>query len=99
VLIGAWKAEPWWTVVAGVGIIVGVAYTWRALQKAFFTDNIPAPHVLEYEHTHKLDPITWPEIAGVALLLISTVVVGLYPRILLDQIEPAVKALLAGGLQ
>jgi len=26
-------------------------------------------------------------------------VVGLYPRILLDSIEPAVKALLAGGIQ
>jgi NADH-quinone oxidoreductase subunit M len=97
VLTGAWKAEPWWTIVAGLGIIVGVAYTWRALQKAFFTDNVPAPHVLEYEHTHKLDPITWPEYAGVALLLLSTLAVGLYPRILLDQIEPAVRALLAGG--
>jgi NADH-quinone oxidoreductase subunit M len=99
VLTGAWKAEPWWTAVAGVGIIVGVAYTWRALQKAFFTDNVPAPHVLEYEHTHKLDAITWPEITGVALLLISSLVVGLYPRILLDQIEPAVKVLLAGGMR
>jgi len=99
VLTGAWKAEPWWTLAAGVGIVVGVAYTWRALQRAFFTDSIPPPHVLEYEHTHKLDPITWPEYAGVALLLISTLVVGLYPRILLDQIEPAVKALLAGGVQ
>jgi NADH:ubiquinone oxidoreductase subunit 4 (subunit M) len=36
--------------------------------------------------------------AGVALLGISTLAVGIYPRILLDQIEPAVKALL-GGLQ
>ncbi len=99
VLTGAWKAEPWWTIAAGVGIVVGVAYTWRALQKAFFTDTIPAPHVLEYEHTHKLDPITWPERAGVALLVLSTAVVGLYPRILLDQIEPAVRALLAGGVQ
>jgi NADH-quinone oxidoreductase subunit M len=99
VLTGAWKAEPWWTAVAGVGIVVGVAYTWRTLQKAFFTDSIPAPHVLEHEQTHKLDPITWPEIAGVVLLGLSTLVVGLYPRILLDQIEPAVKALLAGGMR
>jgi NADH:ubiquinone oxidoreductase subunit 4 (subunit M) len=34
----------------------------------------------------------------VALLGISTIAVGVYPRILLDQIEPAVKALL-GGVQ
>ena len=99
VLVGAWQAKPWWTAAAGLGIIVGVAYTWRVLQKAFFTDTVPAPHVLEYEHTHKFDPITWPEYAGVALLGICTIAVGLYPRILLDQIEPAVKALLAGGMR
>jgi len=29
----------------------------------------------------------------------ASLVVGLYPRILLDSIEPAVKALLAGGIQ
>ena len=37
VLAGSWRANPWWTAVAGVGIVVGVAYTWRALQKAFFS--------------------------------------------------------------
>ncbi|MGD1106972.1 MAG: NADH-quinone oxidoreductase subunit M [Terracidiphilus sp.] len=99
VLVGAWQANPWWTIVSGIGIIVGVAYIWRALQKAFFTDALPTPHELESEQLHKFDPITWPEIAGVALLGISTLVVGLYPRILLDSIEPAVKALLAGGAQ
>ncbi len=98
VLIGAWTARPWWTIAAGIGIVVGVAYTWRALQRAFFSDRIPTPHELESEHAHKLAPITWPEIAGVALLGVSTLVVGLYPRILLGAIEPAVKALL-GGVQ
>jgi NADH-quinone oxidoreductase subunit M len=99
VLVGAWQANPWWTIVSGLGIIVGVAYIWRALQKAFFSDALPTAHELESEQTHKFAPITWPEYAGVALLGISTLVVGLYPRILLDQIEPAVKALLAGGAQ
>jgi len=99
VLVGAWQANPWWTIVSGLGIIVGVAYIWRALQKAFFSDALPTAHELESEQAHKLDAITWPEYAGVALLGVSTLVVGLYPRILLDQIEPAVKALLAGGAQ
>jgi NADH-quinone oxidoreductase subunit M len=99
VLTGSWKANPWWTAVAGIGIIVGIAYIWRALQKAFFTDALPTAHELESEQAHKFSPITWPEIAGVALLGVSTLVVGLYPRILLDSIEPAVKALLAGGMQ
>ncbi|MGA3071585.1 MAG: NADH-quinone oxidoreductase subunit M [Terracidiphilus sp.] len=99
VLVGAWMVKPWWTAVAGVGIVVGVAYTWRAMQKAFFSDALPAAHVLEQEHLHPLAAITWPEVTGVALLAGVSLFVGLYPRILLDQIEPAVKALLAGGGQ
>src|SRR5271170_7946210 len=68
VLIGAWRAFPWLASVAGVGIVVGVAYTWRAMQRAFFSDvpvqnaagvQVPIP---EYE------PITWAEAAGVILL-------------------------------
>ena len=30
VLVGSWIAKPWWTAAAGVGIVIGVAYTWRA---------------------------------------------------------------------
>jgi NADH-quinone oxidoreductase subunit M len=97
VLVGAWIAKPWWTVAAGVGIVVGVAYTWRAMQKAFFSDAPPSPHL--HEPGHELAAITWPEMAGVALLGAATLAVGLYPRVLLDAIEPAVRALLAGGLQ
>src|SRR6185437_10494022 len=36
VLIGAWYAFPTFAVLAGLGILVGVAYTLRAMQKAFF---------------------------------------------------------------
>src|SRR6201981_3677007 len=43
VLAGSWKANPWWTAASGVGIVVGVAYTWRALQRAFFSDAHPSP--------------------------------------------------------
>ncbi|HZP06697.1 MAG TPA: NADH-quinone oxidoreductase subunit M [Terracidiphilus sp.] len=99
VLVGSWRANPWWTAAAGIGIIVGVAYTWRALQKAFFSDRLPTPEEHPKTGWHDLGAITWPEITGVALLGISTLVIGLYPRILLDSIEPAVKALLAGGVQ
>ena len=74
---------------------MGVAYTWRALQKAFFSDAPPSAHM--HEHAHELEAITLPEIAGVTLLVAATLIVGLYPRILLEAIEPAVKTLLAGG--
>jgi NADH-quinone oxidoreductase subunit M len=97
VLVGAWIAQPWWTIAAGVGIVVSVAYTWRALQKAFFADGLPSAHGLEQEHAHPLAAITWPEVTGTLLLAGVSLAVGLYPKILLDAIEPAVKALLAGG--
>ena len=42
VLIGAWQAFPTAGVVAGVGIVIGVAYTLRAMQRAFFTDVVGA---------------------------------------------------------
>lgn len=101
VLIGAWQAFPWFAAIAGVGIVVGVAYTWRAMQRAFFSDaatldasgvEIAAP---EY------DPVTWPEIAGTVLLAGTSLLIGVYPRLLLDVITPAVQALphalLTGG--
>ncbi|MGD0292733.1 MAG: NADH-quinone oxidoreductase subunit M [Terracidiphilus sp.] len=99
VLVGAWKANPWWVAVAAVGIVVSVAYIWRAMQKAFFSDLLPSAHVLEQEHAHTFTAITWPEVTGVVLLVGVSLFVGLYPKILLDSIEPDVKTLLAGGVQ
>ena len=78
-----------------MGIVIGVAYTWRALQKAFFSDAPPASHI--HEHGHELGAITWPEVAGFSLLVGASLWIGLYPRILLDQIEPAVRTFLAAG--
>ncbi len=99
VLIGAWTAFPVFTILAGVGIVVGVAYTWRAMQTAFFSD---APATGQTAHSAEpFEPITWAEKTGVLLLLAASLVVGLAPRILLDQITPAVlalpHALLSGG--
>ena len=37
VLIGAWQAFPTLAVICGVGIMIGVAYTLRAIQKSFYS--------------------------------------------------------------
>ena len=99
VLIGAWKVNHWWVAAAGIGLVVSVAYIWRAMQKAFFSDLLPSAHVLEQEHNHAFAAITWPEVTGVVMLAGVSLFVGLYPKILLDAIDPAVKTLLAGGVQ
>jgi len=101
VIAGAWRAFPWFAVIAGLGIVVGVAYTWRAMQRAFFSDaptldaNGAAVPIPQYE------PITLAEKAGVLLLAGTSLLIGLYPKLLLDAIAPAVEALphalLTGG--
>lgn len=99
VLAGSWHANPLWTAAAGVGIVVGVAYTWRALQKAFFTDVRPTADDHPKTGWNDLGAITWPEVTGITLLVTASLIVGVYPKILLGAIEPAVKAFLAGGAQ
>jgi NADH-quinone oxidoreductase subunit M len=103
VLIGAWRALPTLAIVAGVGIVIGVAFTLRTLVKAFFgeTDSTAerrSPTRREHDTTHghtepeagaPLEPITVPERLGAVMLIAVTFVVGIYPRLLLDVIVPA----------
>jgi NADH-quinone oxidoreductase subunit M len=85
VLIGAWNAFPTLAVAAGVGILVSVTYALRALQLAFFRGgkvaSVPGSAV---EVT--LEPISIPERIGAVLLIGASLVIGLYPRPLLDLI-------------
>ena len=79
VLLGSWRAFPWFACLAGVGILIGIAFSWRALQATFFGDAEPTTE-------HVLPAITLPERLGAGLLLVSTIVLGLYPRLLMDLI-------------
>jgi len=88
VLIGAWRSFPTLAVGAGLGIVIGAAYTWRALQKAFYGD-LP--------ETTGTAPVSWPAITlaektGAVFLLSVSLAVGLYPRILLDLIGPSLQS-------
>jgi NADH-quinone oxidoreductase subunit M len=85
VLIGAWYAFPTYAVVAGLGIILGVAYTLRVLQKSFFGDHEKPAE----SGAHPLEPITLPERLGAALLMACTLAIGLYPNLLLRLIVPS----------
>ncbi|MBI5773386.1 MAG: NADH-quinone oxidoreductase subunit M [Verrucomicrobia bacterium] len=98
VLIGAWRAMPTLAVIAGVGIIIGVAFTLRTLVKAFFGDeaadvsprqNESAAVLRPQPHHEELEPISVSERFGAVMLIAVTLVVGLYPRVLLDVIVPA----------
>jgi NADH-quinone oxidoreductase subunit M len=102
VLIGAWYAFPTLAVLAGLGILVGVAYTLRALQKSFFADGEASGDAVE---AHPLPPITMPEKIGAVILIGTTLVIGLYPKLLLSLIVPSFDpgtmfdGLMRGGMQ
>jgi NADH-quinone oxidoreductase subunit M len=44
-------------------------------------------------HPVEVAPITLPEKWGACLLMLATLAVGLYPKVLLDRIQPAVEAM------
>lgn len=94
VLIGAWRAYPLSAAVAGVGIVIGIAYTWRAMQKAFFG----APDNSGHAMVSSCPAISIPERIGAAILLGTSVVIGLYPQFLLRVIVPALHSPLFDGL-
>jgi NADH-quinone oxidoreductase subunit M len=102
VLIGAWQTYPTLTVIAGVGILIGVAYTLRAVQLAFFGETAAessAAHAAS-DHSHAdLSPISIPERLGAVLLIGTALVIGLYPRLLLDLIVPSFDSTLFEGLR
>jgi NADH-quinone oxidoreductase subunit M len=92
---------PKLTMLAGVGIVVGVAYTLRALQKAFHSDTSdPVPG--SSSHDRPLEPISTPERIGAVMLLTASLVIGLFPGLLLNWIQPGLNSplferLLNGG--
>jgi NADH-quinone oxidoreductase subunit M len=95
VLIGAWRAFPAHAVGAGFGIVIGVAYTWRAMQKAF----IGTPEIEPGEPDHPLPPISIPERIGAVILIGVSLAIGLYPQFMLTRIIPALSSPLFDGLR
>jgi NADH-quinone oxidoreductase subunit M len=83
ILIGLWHAYPVLVGIAGIGMALTAAFTLRALRYSFFGDKTPAPPL-------ECVPISIAEKCGASLLMISTLAVGLYPKLLLDRILPCV---------
>jgi len=90
ILVGVWRVNVWWTVWAGLGVLVAGAFTLRVMQRAFFGQTgVEAAPVTE---PSSLPPLSLPEKAGAALLLGTTILIGLKPDLLLDWIMPALQS-------
>jgi NADH-quinone oxidoreductase subunit M len=87
ILIGAWKSYSWAVWISGIGMVLVAAFSLRAVRLAFFGEQ-------HFEPTIPIDNrITLPEKFGAAILIFATLAVGIYPKLLLDRIQPAVQAM------
>jgi NADH-quinone oxidoreductase subunit M len=98
ILIGAWQTFPVAVWISGVGMVLVAAFTLRALKQAFFGDkdtegeSRKATTVATFNRD-EFNPITLAEKIGACMLMIATLGVGVYPKLLLDRIMPAVETM------
>jgi NADH-quinone oxidoreductase subunit M len=86
VLIGSFATARWWVVVAAVGVILAALYLLWAYQRVF--------HGEPDDDNKSFAELKWKE--GMLLLPFIAVIVfaGVYPKPMLDRIEPSVDKLL-----
>lgn len=104
VLLGAWKVFPTFAVLAGVGIVLGAVYTLKAIQKTFYAvameEQPPdSAHIAKMLADPEALSISVAERVGATLLIAATVLIGLWPGLLLDWIVPAWESPLFDGLR
>jgi NADH-quinone oxidoreductase subunit M len=105
ILIAAWKAYPIAVWITGVGMVLVAAFTLRALKRSFFDSGVAltggatsasfvdSGGTSSVSSGERFEPITLAEKFGACLLMFTTLSVGLYPKLLLDRIVPAVEAM------
>jgi NADH-quinone oxidoreductase subunit M len=87
VLSGTFITHRWWAVVAVVGVILAAIYLLWAYQQVF--------HGVPREADEKTRDLVWLERLVMAPLVILIVFLGVYPKPVLDRINPSVNQLIA----
>ncbi len=87
VLLGAFVAHRWWAVVAAAGVVVAALYLLWAYQRVF---HGPAEGA-----NAEIPDLSLREGLTLAPLVVLIVFLGVYPKPVLDRVEPAVTALVA----
>jgi len=87
ILLGAFSSARWWAVIAVSGVILAALYLLWAYQRVFH-----GPAEGENATMPDLRP---SELLGIMPLLALIVFMGIYPKPVLDRIEPAVDVLIA----
>jgi NADH-quinone oxidoreductase subunit M len=87
ILIGSFITRRWWTVVAATGVILAALYLLWAYQRVF--------HGEPDEENASFAEMKWTEGLVIAPLIALIVFLGVYPKPVLDRIQPSVEALIA----
>jgi NADH-quinone oxidoreductase subunit M len=85
ILVGSFLTRRWWTVVAVAGVILAALYLLWAYQRVF--------HGEVDEDNEGFSELSWREGAVLAPLVGLIVFLGIYPKPVLDRMQPAVDAL------
>jgi NADH-quinone oxidoreductase subunit M len=87
ILVGTFVTHRWWAVVGALGVILAALYLLWAYQRVFHGepqgDNATIPD------------LDWKERAVMVPLLLLIVFLGVYPKPVIERIEPAVDRLIA----
>ena len=87
ILIGTFATHRWYAVVATSGVILAAVYLLWAYQRVF--------HGEPQGDNRTIPDMTWRERGVMVPLLLAIVVLGVYPKPVLDRIEPSVASLIA----
>ncbi|MCY4194505.1 MAG: NADH-quinone oxidoreductase subunit M [bacterium] len=86
ILAGAFVAHRWWAVVAAAGVILAALYLLWAYQRVF--------HGTPDDANRSMPDLSWQEKLVMAPLVGLIVFLGVYPKPVIERMEPAVAALI-----
>ena len=97
ILAGMFRRDPTSAALAALGMVLGAYYLLLMLQRVLFGPlREPSGHHHNHQDSHtNFRPLGWHEIAGLTPLMVLIVLIGLYPRPILDRIRPAVQEIAA----
>ena len=84
ILLGAFKANIWLTVIATVGLIFSAIYSLRIVQKVFLGPS---------ERSDQVRDFSFREIVVMAALTLSIIWLGLYPQPVINTVKPMINKL------
>jgi NADH-quinone oxidoreductase subunit M len=88
ILLGAFKANMWYAIIAATGVIFAAAYMLWMFQRVMFGK-------VENEKNKDLEDLSWREIAIFAPLILFIVWIGVYPSTFLDKTKASTENFLA----